>query len=138
MSGGSGKQPAFSSLEDVDNFASESEIVEEEHDGSPVSTNLEEKLGYTVNTGNAITQNETLNTESVNWQSVKSSGLDDLETESVAPKKIRRKDLLSHVPTETVVMKYGYVRTAFFLFFLLLAVDLHLHLGRKQGVKCVE
>ena len=123
------KQPASFSLEDVNHLTNESEIVEEEQDGSPMSTNLEEKLGYSVSMGNTITQSETLNKESVNWQSVKSFGLDDLETESIAPKKIRRKELLSHVPTETVVMKYGYVRTALFLFFPFFTIDLRLHLG---------
>ena len=47
----------------------------------------------------------------IDWQSVKTSGLDDLEKEKLTSGKVQRKELLSHVPTETVVMKYGYVRS---------------------------
>ena len=45
----------------------------------------------------------------VDWHTLKSSGLGDLEKENSTSRKVQRKELLSHVPTETVVMKYGYV-----------------------------
>lgn len=45
--------------------------------------------------------------ETVNWNSVKDDGLCDLNTTQI---HFVRKELLSHVPSETVVMKYGYVR----------------------------
>ena len=50
--------------------------------------------------------------ETVDWNSLKSAGLGDLNT---AITRSVRKELTSHVPSETVVMKYGYVRFIFSL-----------------------
>ena len=54
-------------------------------------------------------QSELPKTETIDWKSLKSSGMDDLGVASKAPNLPKRQELLSHVPTETVVMKYGYV-----------------------------
>ena len=48
--------------------------------------------------------------DTVEWNSLKSAGLGDLTT---PPIHSVRKELMSHVPSETVVMKYGYVRFIF-------------------------
>ncbi|KAK8800346.1 hypothetical protein WA171_004978 [Blastocystis sp. BT1] len=44
--------------------------------------------------------------DTVEWNSLKSAGLGDLTT---PPIHSVRRELMSHVPSETVVMKYGYV-----------------------------
>ena len=54
-------------------------------------------------------QSELSNTGRTDWKSLKSSGLNDLEVADEASRVSKRQELLSHVPTETVVMKYGYV-----------------------------
>ena len=54
-------------------------------------------------------QSELPKTETIDWKSLKSSGLDDLGVAGKASNLPKRQELLSHVPTETVVMKYGYV-----------------------------
>ena len=50
--------------------------------------------------------------ESVDWNSLKNAGFNDLKT---VPAHSKRKELMSHVPSETVVMKYGYVLFNIFL-----------------------
>ena len=54
-------------------------------------------------------QSELPKTGTTDWKSLKSSGLNDLGVANNAPPISKRQELLSHVPTETVVMKYGYV-----------------------------
>ena len=54
-------------------------------------------------------QSELPKTDTIDWKSLKSSGLDDLGVAGKASNLPKRQELLSHVPTETVVMKYGYV-----------------------------
>ena len=69
----------------------------------------EDSYPYDIASSNEESFKSSAKSNSVDWHSVKSSGLGDLENDTFPSRKAQRKELLSHVPTETVVMKYGYV-----------------------------
>ena len=59
--------------------------------------------------------------EPIDWNVLKQSGIAELKSMGTSTKKtIPRSDLLSHVPSETTVVKYGY-RTVYWIFWRILS-----------------
>ena len=77
---------------------------------TPEATQLSKKINKADSYDQFVVPSAQIKPVDVNWDSLKQSGLSELKAEGSSTKKVvLHEDLLSHVPTETTVMKYGYI-----------------------------
>ena len=105
------KVPPFSDLMSESTSTSRIPNIRKDNNTQPGHFGLEESGPYDIASSTEEAFEPSAESNPVDWHLVKSSGLGDLENDKFPSRKVQRKELLSHVPTETVVMKYGYVRS---------------------------
>lgn len=77
---------------------------------TPEITGLSKKTTKSDSYDQFVVPSVQMKSVDVNWDSLKQSGLSELKAGGSSTKKVLlHEELLKHVPTETTVMKYGYI-----------------------------